>query len=111
MRYDWPFKKRIVNLPINLKGKSKRISGNSLGGPEQGYRRSFSDFANQGEIMTVMQAKYGLLSITRNNSPFDFPYQSSDVEQVKKMEAQKSLAPFPAPPPKPGKSALGTRLC
>ena len=29
MRYDWPFKKRIVNLPINLKGKSKRISGNS----------------------------------------------------------------------------------
>ena len=48
MRYDWPFKKRIVNLPINLKGKSKRISGNSLGGPEQGYRRSFSDFANQG---------------------------------------------------------------
>ena len=43
--------------------------------------------------MTVMQAKYGLLSINRNNSPFDFPYQSSDVEQVKKMEAQKSLAP------------------
>ena len=43
--------------------------------------------------MTVTQAKCGLLSITRNNSPFDFPYQSSDVEQVKKMEAQKSLAP------------------
>ena len=30
-RYDWPFKKRIVNLPINLKGNSKRISGNFLG--------------------------------------------------------------------------------
>ena len=44
--------------------------------------------------MTVTQAKWGLLSITRNNSPFDFPCQSSDVEQVKKMEAQKSLAPL-----------------
>jgi len=29
-RHDWPVKKAIVNLPIRLKGNSKRISGNSL---------------------------------------------------------------------------------
>ena len=28
--YDWPVKKAIVNLPIRLKGNSKRIAGNSL---------------------------------------------------------------------------------
>ena len=29
-RHDWPLKKAIVNLPISLKGYSKRISRNSL---------------------------------------------------------------------------------
>ena len=27
---DWPVRKSIVDLPIRLKGNSKRISGNSL---------------------------------------------------------------------------------
>ena len=31
-RHDWPVKKKvIVNLPIRLKGNSKRASGKSLG--------------------------------------------------------------------------------
>ena len=30
MRHDWPVKKAIVDLPISLKGNSKRTSGNSL---------------------------------------------------------------------------------
>ena len=30
MRHDWPVKKAIVDLPIRLKGNSKRTSGNSL---------------------------------------------------------------------------------
>ena len=29
-RHDWPLKKAIVDLPIRLKGNSKRTSGNSL---------------------------------------------------------------------------------
>ena len=29
-RHDWPVKKATDNLPIRLKGNSKRISGNSL---------------------------------------------------------------------------------
>ena len=29
-RHDWSVKKAIVDLPIRLKGNSKRISGNSL---------------------------------------------------------------------------------
>ena len=29
-RPDWPVKKAIVDLPIRLKGNSKRTSGNSL---------------------------------------------------------------------------------
>ena len=29
-RHDWPLKKAIVDLPIRLKGDSKRTSGNSL---------------------------------------------------------------------------------
>ena len=29
-RNDWPLKKAIVDLPIRLKGNSKRTSGNSL---------------------------------------------------------------------------------
>ena len=29
-RHDWPVKKGIVDLPIRMKGNSKRISGNSL---------------------------------------------------------------------------------
>ena len=29
-RHDWPVKKAIVDLPIRLKGDSKRISDNSL---------------------------------------------------------------------------------
>ena len=29
-RYDWPFKKVIVDLPITMKGHLKRTSGNSL---------------------------------------------------------------------------------
>ena len=29
-RHDWPVKKAIVNLPIRLKGNSKRISSNLL---------------------------------------------------------------------------------
>ena len=29
-RHDWPLKKAIVDLPIGLKGNSKRTSGNSL---------------------------------------------------------------------------------
>ena len=40
--------------------------------------------------MDLNQSKCGLLSITRNASPFHFPYQLSDV-QVKTMEAQKDL--------------------
>ena len=28
--HDWPVKKAIVNLPIRMKGNSKRTSGNSL---------------------------------------------------------------------------------
>ena len=30
MCHGWPVNKAIVNLPIRLKGNSKRISGNSL---------------------------------------------------------------------------------
>ena len=29
-RHDWPVKKTIVDLPIRIKGNSKRSSGNSL---------------------------------------------------------------------------------
>ena len=29
-RHDWPVKNAIVDLPIRMKGNSKRISGNSL---------------------------------------------------------------------------------
>ena len=29
-RHDWPVKKAIVDLPIRMKGNSKRISSNSL---------------------------------------------------------------------------------
>ena len=29
-RHDWPVKNAIVDLPIRLKGNSKRSSGNSL---------------------------------------------------------------------------------
>ena len=29
-RRDWPVKKAIIDLPIRLKGNSKRTSGNSL---------------------------------------------------------------------------------
>ena len=29
-RHDWPLKKAIVDLPIRLKGNSKRTSGNSF---------------------------------------------------------------------------------
>ena len=43
--------------------------------------------------MDLNQSKCGLLSITRNASPFHFPYQLSDV-QVKTMEAQKDLGVF-----------------
>ena len=40
--------------------------------------------------MDLNQSKCGLLSITRNASPFHFPYKLSDVK-VKTMEAQKDL--------------------
>ena len=30
MRHDWPAKKAFVDLPIKMKGNSKRTSGNSL---------------------------------------------------------------------------------
>ena len=30
MHRDWPVKKTIVDLPIRMKGNSKRISGNTL---------------------------------------------------------------------------------
>ena len=30
MRHDWPVEKAIVDLPIRMKGNSKRISGNLL---------------------------------------------------------------------------------
>ena len=40
--------------------------------------------------MDLNQSKGGLLSITRNASPFHFPYKLSDVK-VKTMEAQKDL--------------------
>ena len=30
MRHDWPVKKAFVDLPIKIKGNSKRIYGNSL---------------------------------------------------------------------------------
>ena len=40
--------------------------------------------------MDLNQSKCGLLSITRNASPFHLPYQLSDV-QVKTMEAKKDL--------------------
>ena len=40
--------------------------------------------------MDLNESKCGLLSITRNTSPFHFPYQLSDV-RVKTMEAQKDL--------------------
>ena len=43
----------IVDLPIRLKGNSRRISGNSLSPlgaqfPEYGYRRCFADVTNRG---------------------------------------------------------------
>ena len=40
--------------------------------------------------MDLNQSKCGLLSSTRNASPFHFPYQLSDV-QVKTLEAQQDL--------------------
>ena len=40
--------------------------------------------------MDLNQSKCGLLSITRNASPFHYLYKLSDV-QVKTMEAQKDL--------------------
>ena len=30
MHHDWPVKKAIVDLPIRMKGSSKRTSGNTL---------------------------------------------------------------------------------
>ena len=30
MRHDWPAKKTFIDLPIKMKGNSKRTSGNSL---------------------------------------------------------------------------------
>jgi len=45
MRHDRPVKKAIVDLPIRMKGNSKRFSSNSLSplGPEEGYQRFFAD--------------------------------------------------------------------
>ena len=44
-RHVWPVKKAIVNLPIKMKGNSKRTSGHSVresfGDPEQGSWRCF----------------------------------------------------------------------
>ena len=49
--HDWFVKKKaIVNLPIRVKGNSKRISGDfieSVGGLEQGYRHCFADVTNR----------------------------------------------------------------
>ena len=58
-RHDWPVKKAIVNLPIRMKGNSKRTSGNSLnplGGPEQGSRHCFADVTKRGQISSATQA-------------------------------------------------------
>ena len=44
--HGWSVNKAIVNLPIRLKGNSKRISGdllNIFGGPEQRYGYCFAD--------------------------------------------------------------------
>ena len=49
--HDWPVKKVIVNLPIRLKGNSKRVSClefvESVGGPEHGFRRCFADVTDR----------------------------------------------------------------
>ena len=41
-RHDWPVEKVIVDSPIRMKGNSKHTSVESVGGPEQGYRRCFA---------------------------------------------------------------------
>ena len=58
MRHDWPAKKAFVDLPIKMKGNSKRTSGNSLspGCPEQGYRRCFADVTSRGYITSTKKA-------------------------------------------------------
>jgi len=59
MHHDWPVKNAFVDLPIRLKGNSKRIFRKSLsllGVPLQGYQHCFPEVTNQ--IMSVTQANH-----------------------------------------------------
>ena len=46
MRHDWPVKNAIVDLPIEMKGNSKRTSGNSLS--PLGAQNCLADVSNRG---------------------------------------------------------------
>ena len=50
MRNDWPVKKGIVDFQVMFTANSKfvRYFVESVGGPEQGYRRYLGGVANQG---------------------------------------------------------------
>ena len=48
-------KKKIVNLPVSLKGNSKLTCGKR--GPEQGYRRCLADITRWGFINAATQAR------------------------------------------------------
>ena len=55
-------KKKIVNLPVSLKGNSKLICGKivdmmSFRGPEQGYRRCLADVTRWGLLTLRTQAR------------------------------------------------------
>ena len=69
-------------LPVNQKHRGWCL-------PTARPRPHFNQWCDLWQ-MDLNQSKCGLLSITRNASPFHFPYQLSDVK-VKTMEAQKDL--------------------
>ena len=61
MHHDWPVKKVIVDLPIRLKGNSKRISGNSfspLGTQDKDISTSSNTFTSTTQAMLFYGSIY-----------------------------------------------------
>ena len=65
--HDWPVKKAIVNLPIRLKGDSKRIE--FAGGPVHGFRHCFADVTDRDWITSTPKSREVLLRILGGGVP------------------------------------------
>ena len=89
----WSSWRGVLNICCSLCWRHEVLPVNQKHGawwlPTARPRPHFNQWCDLWE-MNLNQSKCGLLSITRNASPFHFPYKLSDVK-VKTMEAQKDL--------------------